>query len=91
MHIDAIVTDMHMPGKPSGIQLVKILRQRWPTAGLIVMSGYSSSEFMAKWPDLGIDEFIAKPFDMVAIRHLIKRVLSKKSGPDQIAAAVKTG
>ncbi len=39
---DAIVTDMRMPGM-DGLELLKIVRERWPEVMRIVLSGYSDT------------------------------------------------
>ena len=72
---DMIVSDLKMPGTPSGIDLIRTLRSRCPRIPIVVISGYASRDFMAKWPELGIDEFLPKPFDMTSIRNVIERAL----------------
>src|SRR3546814_1622128 len=37
--IDIVITDVEMPGSMDGIGLAKLIRQRWPTIPLLVMSG----------------------------------------------------
>jgi DNA-binding NtrC family response regulator len=74
-----IISDLRMPGQPSGIDLIRNLRQRCPRLPIIVISGYVSRDSMAKWPELGIDDFLAKPFDMDAIRDVVERALLRTS------------
>lgn len=37
--IQALVSDIEMPGSMNGVELVKEVRQRWPGVGLIITSG----------------------------------------------------
>lgn len=37
--IDAVLTDIEMPGGLSGLDLAKMIRAMWPSMALIVMSG----------------------------------------------------
>lgn len=75
--VDLIISDLRMPGTPSGVDLIRELRTRFPALPIIVVSGYVSRDFMAKWPELGVDEFLPKPFDMETIRATIERVLQR--------------
>lgn len=73
---DVIITDLFMPGKPSGMELVHALRLRWPNVPLCVISGYVSNELVGNWSDHGVDAFLAKPFDMHEIQGIITRMLN---------------
>lgn len=75
--VDLIISDLRMPGAPSGVELIRELRNRFPRLPIIVISGYVSRDFMAKWPELGVDEFLPKPFNMDAIRTTIDRALAR--------------
>lgn len=79
---DLVISDLRMPGTPSGIDLLRALRGRWPRVPLLVISGYASRDLVAKWPELGIDEFLPKPFDMDSIRENIARLLQRAEVPD---------
>lgn len=78
---DMIITDLFMPGKPSGMELVHALRQRWPTVPMGVISGYVSNELVGNWDDHGVDAFLAKPFDMHEIQGIIDRMLNHPRRP----------
>lgn len=57
--IQAIVTDVEMPGSIDGLELARVVRERWPGVGLIISSGRARP---------GPDElpenvvFLAKPY-----------------------------
>lgn len=42
--IDAVLTDIEMPGSMDGIRLAHVVRDRWPPVHLVVASGHDSSE-----------------------------------------------
>lgn len=82
VHPDLIISDLRMPGVPSGIDLLRALRVRWPRVPLLVISGYASRDLVSKWPEIGIDEFLPKPFDMDAIREIIARLLVRQEATE---------
>lgn len=57
--VQAVVTDIEMPGSMNGIELTHVIRDRWPGIGVIVTSGRQRPG-----PDDLPDEvvFLAKPY-----------------------------
>jgi len=57
--ITTVLTDINMPGSMDGLQLSRLIRDRWPVIGLVVTSG----RFLAKAAQRpsGV-RFIAKPY-----------------------------
>ena len=57
--ISAVLTDINMPGSMDGLQLSRLIRDRWPLIGLVVTSG----RFVAQAIQMpaGV-HFIAKPY-----------------------------
>jgi DNA-binding response OmpR family regulator len=78
--IDAIVTDMNMPGL-SGAQLVAEARTRWPHLPIIIMSGESQLDGR-KVVDvaraLGADAIIRKPFRARELDLLLQDALRER-------------
>ena len=64
--ITAVVTDINMPGTMDGLELSRLIRDRWPLIGVVVTSG----RFVAKAAQMPVGvHFIAKPYtpgEMVA-------------------------
>jgi two-component system, response regulator PdtaR len=58
-HIVAVLTDINMPGTMDGLQLSRMIRDRWPQIGLVVTSGRYVAK-AAQMPD-GV-HFIPKPY-----------------------------
>ena len=69
--VQAVVTDIEMPGSMNGIKLTHEIRHRWPGIGVVVTSGQ-------QWPgpnDLpeGVP-FIAKPYLLGTVITAIRQI-----------------
>ena len=68
---DLVITDIVMPGKLDGLELVKKLRQLSPELPVVLMSGYSKS--------VGHDcTFLRKPFSVSELEGAIEKTLNKR-------------
>jgi CheY-like chemotaxis protein len=84
--IDAIVTDMNMPGT-SGAQLIAEARARWPDLPIVAISGSHTAEGQSMLDQaraLGADALVAKPFRAAALREVLQSLLAAKQ-TDEIA------
>lgn len=68
---DLIITDLSLPGKPNGIDLVRALRALKPDRPLVVTTGYTIGDRMDAIEAEGIRHILGKPFDILAARSLI--------------------
>jgi len=60
--VAVIVCDQRMPGL-TGVELLKLTRERWPDTVRIVISGYTDSEdIIAGINDAGIYQYVLKPW-----------------------------
>jgi CheY-like chemotaxis protein len=67
--IDAVLTDINMPGTMDGLELSHTIRDRWPLIGLVITSGRFAGK-SAQIP-AGV-QFISKPYthyEIVAALH----------------------
>jgi CheY-like chemotaxis protein len=84
---DVVITDVIMP-KMHGIELIKMLRQRYPQIRVIAISGggsfgplaykpdaISTHAFLAAARDAGANEMLTKPFDMDELLAAVRRQL----------------
>ena len=84
---DVVVTDVIMP-KMHGIELIKMLRQRYPQIRVIAISGggsfgplaykpdaISTHAFLAAARDAGANEMLTKPFDLEELLQAVRRQL----------------
>jgi PAS domain S-box-containing protein len=70
--VDLLVTDMVMPGKMTGLQLIEGLRHEKPGLRAILCSGYSNIQSVPA--SVGID-VLAKPFETAELLRTVRRCL----------------
>ena len=70
-HVDLIVSDVRMPGMDGG-QLLGVVKQRWPTAVRIIVSGYSDPVQAARLTSLA-HQYVAKPCDGAQLENIVER------------------
>ncbi len=61
--VDLVLLDLTMPGL-SGEETLRAIRVRNPDQRVLVMSGYSEGDTMARCAELGVSGFLAKPFEL---------------------------
>jgi two-component system response regulator HydG len=71
---DALVTDVRMP-EVGGLTLLRASRELDPTRPVILMSAYSTLELTIQATRGGANHYIAKPFRLEALVHLIRQAL----------------
>ena len=77
---DLVITDMYMP-EMNGIELLMRLREKFPEAKVIGMSGCGllPGDFLLEGARaLGADGILAKPLDMDEVVRLVASVLSEE-------------
>lgn len=57
--IDILLTDVMMPGGADGIELVNIVRERWPQIKIVVVSSHVDSAFPLDSSEI---TYLRKPF-----------------------------
>lgn len=66
-----VVTDVHMPGTLNGSQLAETICKRWPTIGVVILSGV----LRPKPGDLPDESrFLAKPYEPARLKKMIEEV-----------------
>ena len=77
---DIVITDMDMPGG-DGLELIRRIRQDEespnPTVPIIMMSGYSERERVLAVRDIGVTEFLCKPFSVGMIYDRLIAVIAR--------------
>lgn len=69
-----VLSDHNMPGL-SGIALVKALRVIGYPGRLVILSAYLTHENERQYRDLGVDQILAKPFNIERLRLALERAL----------------
>jgi len=75
-HYDILVTDLKMKG-PSGLDVLRFVKEHSPTTRVIVITGYATVEQAKESLRGGALEFIAKPFRISRLLELIARTLDE--------------
>ena len=70
--IAMVITDMRMPNM-TGLELLKEVKEKYPTVPVVLISGYSMSQIDAK--PLKADGFIGKPLMMADIERVLNDLL----------------
>jgi two-component system alkaline phosphatase synthesis response regulator PhoP len=74
---DLVVADIHLPYR-SGLELVKFLRsEQGKDTPVLVLTAFSDPQMMRQAGELGISDYIVKPFDPVDLVKRIKSILHR--------------
>ncbi len=71
-HYDLLLTDLRMP-EMDGISLIREMRQSRPSMGIVVITGYPSQKTIEEALDLGIIDYVMKPFTPEALKDVTHR------------------
>jgi PAS domain S-box-containing protein len=74
---DLVILDLTVPGGVGGKEAVRGLLEIDKKARVIVSSGYSSDPVLANHEDYGFCGCLVKPFEMMALKNEIDRVMKK--------------
>jgi len=74
-HYPVILTDLHMPGGPSGLDLIAAVKGRDPRALCVVITGYASLDVAVEALKRGAYDFVQKPFKLLEIEAVLDRAL----------------
>ena len=70
---DVVLTDISMP-KMNGIEMSREIKLINPKSHIIVLSAHSDTKYMIDLIDIGIDQFILKPFDKNTLMFKLLKV-----------------
>jgi len=73
--VGVFILDYKLPGK-DGIELFKELREQFPAAKYILITGEMSLDMVEKTRQLGLDALMLKPFDARILEDNISGLLS---------------
>lgn len=84
---DVVVSDVEMPGM-TGLEMVKIIRQKNPDIPIILETGVSSGKTIVEAYSIGIDNYIKKPFLPAELDAYIQVLLRRISAAPKPASPV---
>lgn len=67
---DLIVTDINMPIM-NGLELIKNIREIDKDIPVIIMSAHTEPEYIKSAEELGVDNYLLKPFDFIKFINII--------------------
>ncbi len=78
---DLVISDLTMPGKMSGHEAIRRLREIDPGVRAIVSSGYANDPVMSRYQEFGFCGMIAKPYEIDALGRKVAEVLAQSAAP----------
>jgi CheY-like chemotaxis protein len=86
-HIDVVISDQCMPGM-KGTELLKIVKNRFPHVGRIMLSGHSDIKDLTEAiNEASVNQFVAKPWNDLHLLAMAKRVSKKYSVSEIMTSA----
>ena len=82
---DLVLTDLMMP-EMDGISLIRWLKENRPDVGVVILTGYPSQETIKEALELGIIDYVPKPFTPAVLLDVTQRAiewLSKKTAVEE--------
>lgn len=73
---DVVITDIKMPIM-DGIQLIRILREKYPAILPVIVSGFQEFEYARQAMKLNVEEYLSKPVAFVELAKTIEVCKSK--------------
>lgn len=70
-----VISDLRLPGR-SGLELISLIRERYPETHTILMTGFGSAEVETQARRL-TDAYLTKPFNLPEVLQLVRNVLSQ--------------
>ena len=72
-HIGLLFTDVHMPGEMDGLDLAKVVREKYPWINVLITSGKA-------FPSLGErpvgSKFLPKPYSLDKMAEIIQQIVA---------------
>ncbi len=74
---DFVLTDVRMPGM-SGLELLKVIRQKYPEIDVVVMTGFGTVPSAVEAIKDGAYDYIQKPFRVEDLRLTFQRLMERR-------------
>ncbi|ADG83751.1 response regulator [Thermincola potens] len=77
---DVILMDMKMPGM-NGLETLKEIKKLDFNPNIIMMTAYGEVDIVSEAMNLGVKEYVTKPFDINELREMVKKVVENSERP----------
>lgn len=84
--IDLVILDLMLPGM-SGYEICRAIREKSPSVPILVLSARTLSEDRAHAFDVGVDQYVTKPFALPELLSRCRNLLDRNSRIGKGAAA----
>jgi CheY-like chemotaxis protein len=84
---DMLITDIRMPGC-SGLELIEQVRKQSPKIKIIIISGYANFEYAQRALKDGVNDYLLKPINKVALNEAVERLAGMIRSERQNRAAM---
>ncbi len=74
---DLVVSDVKMPDV-SGVEVIRTAREVNPGIIAILITAYGSRELIAEVGELGVDDYVEKPFNVEVLKFRIRKELERR-------------
>ena len=81
-NIDVVILDIKMPGM-DGIDVLKIIKQRYPLIEVILLTGHGSAETAVQGMKLGAFDYLLKPADFSELRTKLHEARKRKDEQEE--------
>ena len=75
--IDVLVTDLRMP-RMDGMELLRVVRERWPEVVVIVVTAYGSIETAVEAMKMGAFDFLTKPYENNELKVKFEKAVAQR-------------
>jgi len=82
--VDLVLSDVMMPGS-SGLDLLCQIKRLDPNAVVVIMTGFSEKEVILQALKEGADDFIHKPLNLLMLKSVVEKALTKKILKEEVA------
>ncbi len=76
---DLIISNIRLPGMDGFEFLSTVLPRIQAVTPYIIMTGYRDAQYVVRAVEIGAYDFIRKPWDMIEMRHSVKRALQRRA------------
>ncbi len=72
-----VITDLRMPGRVGGMEVLRAAREAWPEAVVMVITAFGTVDGAVEAMRLGAYDFIAKPLDLKRLRMQVGKAIER--------------
>ncbi len=76
--VDLLITDLVLPGNMNGIELLKRVRESYPSVQVIMVTGHATVETAIDAMKKGAFDYLTKPIDISRLRDLVENAIERR-------------